>query len=165
MANRHLSRVIIMQTLFEWDFRPSLDVFEIVKRNIKAYDEECDTGYIEVTLKGIIDHHKEIDQIISKAAPEWPIDQIAIIDKSILRVAVYELLYPKEIPPKVVINEAVELGKTYGSESTYKFVNGVLGTLFKDDERYAKELENSTLLDLHKKTEKHKKREKNDKKS
>lgn len=150
MSNRHLSRIIVMQSLFEWDFRPKTSILEIAKRNIKAFNEECDVKYIDVSLRGIIKNIKEIDKIISQAAPEWPLDQIAALDKSILRVAVYELVFSSDVPPKVVINEAVELGKTYGSENSYKFINGVLGTLFKQDERFeelSKE-EQETLLSL-----------------
>lgn len=150
MANRHLSRIIVMQSIFEWDFRPESDVFEIIKRNIEAFQEDCDLEYIDKCTKGIIENDQKIDEIITKAAPEWPIEQIASIDKSILRVAIYELLFDLEVPPKVVINEAVELGKTYGSENSYKFINGVLGTLFKQDERFDQlsQEEQATLLDL-----------------
>lgn len=150
MSNRHLSRIIVMQSLFEWDFRPQLNIQEIAERNIKAFDEECDFEFIKDSLEGIINNIKEIDKIISQAAPEWPLDQLAALDKSILRVAVYELVFSNDVPPKVVINEAVELGKTYGSENSYKFINGVLGTLFKQDERFeqlSKE-EKETLLSL-----------------
>jgi len=152
MANRHLSRIIVMQSIFEWDFRHEIDIFIIAKRNIEAFDEECDTEYIDISLKGITDNLEKIDEIICKSAPEWPIDQIAVIDKAILRVAIYELIFEHEIPPKVVINEAVELAKTYGSENSFKFINGVLGTLFKQDDRFnelTKE-EQITLLDLNK---------------
>lgn len=149
MANRHLSRIIVMQSLFEWDFRQDADIYEIVQRNIVAFQEECDQKYIQQTLKGIIDNLNEIDKIVAAAAPEWPIEQIATIDKSILRVAVYELLFNIDVPPKVVINEAVELGKIYGSESSSKFINGVLGTLFKQDPRYEEVIkEEPTLLEL-----------------
>lgn len=148
MANRHLSRVIIMQTLFEWDFRPEGDINDLVKRNIRAYDEECDTKYIESNLTGIVKNTAKIDEIIAKAAPDWPVEQIASIDRAILRLSIYELLLGREVPPKVVINEAVELGKTYGSENSFKFINGVLGTLFKKDARFDEENNNLTLLDL-----------------
>lgn len=150
MSNRHLSRIIVMQSIFEWDFRKDADIFEIAKRNIEAFQEECDTEYIDTNLKGITDNLKTIDEIIAKAAPEWPIDQIAAIDKAILRLAVNELVFLQDVPPKVVINEAVELGKNYGSENSYRFINGVLGTLFKQDERFADlaEEEKISLLDL-----------------
>lgn len=139
MANRHLSRVIIMQSLYEKDFREDSNILNISNRNIAAYQEECDKTYIHESLGEIIQNIKKIDKIISDAAPEWPIDQIAKIDKAILRVAVYELVFSQKIPPKVVINEAVEIAKIYGSENSSKFVNGVLGTLFKKDSRFDKE--------------------------
>lgn len=150
MSNRHLSRIIVMQSVFEWDFRKDADIFEIAKRNIEAFHEECDTEYIDTNLKGIMENLKTIDEIITKAAPEWPIEQIAAIDKAILRLAVNELIFLQDVPPKVVINEAVELGKNYGSENSYKFINGVLGTLFKQDERFADlaEDEKLSILDL-----------------
>ncbi len=167
MANRHLSRVIVMQSLYELDFRPRATIFNIAKRNISAYQEECDTEYIEKSLADIQKKIDKIDEIISKAAPEWPVEQIAKIDKTILRVAVYELLFAQKIPPKVVINEAVEIAKIYGSENSSKFVNGVLATLYKQDSRYINEEskieekskstreipqynEELSLLDLHK---------------
>lgn len=159
MANRHLSRIIVMQSIYEKDFRPKVDVFDVAKRNIKAFDEECDLEYIDLSLKSIIDNLSKIDEIISKAAPEWPIDQIAKIDTAILRVAVNELLFVQEIPPKVVINEAVEIAKTYGSENSSKFVNGVLGALYKQDKRFEekldKDIHNSKNIDK-KKPEKNK---------
>lgn len=150
MSNRHLSRIIVMQSIFEWDFRNDADIFEIAKRNIEAFQEECDTEYIDTNLKGITENLKTIDEIITKAAPEWPIDQIAAIDKAILRLAVNELIFLQDVPPKVVINEAVELGKNYGSENSYRFINGVLGTLFKQDERFddLAEDEKLSILDL-----------------
>ena len=151
MANRHLSRIIIMQSLYEWDFRQDINIDDIVDRNISNFKEDCDQTFIREAIKGIINNVKKIDNIISESAPEWPIDQIAVIDKTILRLAVYELNFKKDIPPKVVINEAVELAKTYGGENTSKFVNGVLGTLFRKDDRYQSEGgADITLLDLQK---------------
>jgi len=122
-----------MQSLYESDF------YDIANRNISAYQEECDKTYIHKCVGEVIKNLKKIDKIISDAAPEWPIDQIAKIDKAILRVAIYELLFSRDIPPKVVINEAVEIAKIYGSENSSKFVNGVLGTLFKNDPRYSQD--------------------------
>jgi N utilization substance protein B len=154
MPNRHLSRIIIIQTLYEWDFRSNnTDIKELVNRNIKNFIEDCDQEFILKNIEGIVDNIKQIDKTISKAAPEWPIDQIAVIDKTILRLSVYELEIDKKIPPKVVINEAVELAKSYGSESSSKFVNGVLGTLFKNDPRYkvdgnTDDADSDKLLDL-----------------
>lgn len=152
MPNRHLSRIIIMQTLYEWDFKDNYkNSDEILKRNINNFIEDCDEDFIKKNVKGVIENISKLDKTIEKAAPEWPIEQIAVIDKTILRLSVYELLFNKEIPPKVVINEAVELAKSYGSESSSKFINGVLGTLFKSDKRYEKEgkkEENVKLIDL-----------------
>ena len=134
--NRHLSRVIIMQTLYEWDFRPNSDIKTIKQRNIDNYNEDADTDFIDNTIQGVIDNIKESDEFITKAAPEWPLEQISTIDKTVLRMAVFELLHSDEVPPKVAINEAVELGKTFGSENSSKFINGVLGTIYRQSPRY-----------------------------
>lgn len=134
--NRHLSRVIIMQTLYEWDFRPKVDIASIKTRNIENYHEEIDNEYIDQIIKGVIADLSKIDAQIVKAAPEWPLEQIAGIDKTILRIAVFEILHREDIPPKVAINEAVELGKTFGGENSSKFINGVLGTVFRQSDRY-----------------------------
>jgi len=134
--NRHLSRVIIMQTLYEWDFRPSSDIGEIKQRNVDNYDEDADTDFINNTIVGTTEHVKDIDELIGKAAPEWPLEQISAIDKTILRIAIFEILFSNEVPPKVAINEAVELGKTFGSENSSKFINGVLGTVYRQSSRY-----------------------------
>lgn len=134
--NRHLSRVIIMQTLYEWDFRPNSSVDEIKQRNIDNYKEDADSEFINKTIQGVIDNIEEADELIAKAAPEWPLEQISAIDKTILRIAVFEILHADDIPPKVSINEAVELGKTFGSEKSSKFINGVLGTIYRQSARY-----------------------------
>lgn len=134
--NRHLSRVIIMQTLYEWDFRPNSDIAEIRQRNIDNYKEDADTDFIDTTIKEVIKYIKEEDELIVKAAPEWPIEQISAVDKTILRIAIFELLHSNDVPPKVAINEAVELGKTFGSENSSKFINGVLGTIYRGCDRY-----------------------------
>ncbi|MEI6040242.1 MAG: transcription antitermination factor NusB [Candidatus Berkelbacteria bacterium] len=134
--NRHLSRVIIMQTLYEWDFRPESEINEIKQRNIDNYDEDADIDFIDSTIKGVLDCVKEADELITKAAPEWPLEQISTVDKTILRMAVFEILHSTEVPPKVAINEAVELGKTFGSENSSKFINGVLGTIYRNSDKY-----------------------------
>lgn len=134
--NRHLSRVIVMQTLYELDFRPKSDLNAIKQRNIDNYQEEADLEFIDKTIEGILKKQKDIDSQISKAAPEWPLEQISLIDKTILRIAIFELLYTEDIPPKVAINEAVELGKTFGGQNSSKFINGVLGTVYRRSERY-----------------------------
>lgn len=125
-----------MQTLYEWDFRPESEINEIKQRNIDNYDEDADIDFIDSTIKGVLDCVKEADELITKAAPEWPLEQISTVDKTILRMAVFEILHSTEVPPKVAINEAVELGKTFGSENSSKFINGVLGTIYRNSDKY-----------------------------
>lgn len=128
--NRHLSRIIIMQTLFEHDFRQDSDLQMVLRRNMDEYKNKADESFISHTVEGIIANKTELENIIEKSAPEWPIEQIAPIDKCTLELAIYELNNYKDTPPKVVINEAVELAKQFGGESSSKFVNGVLGTIY-----------------------------------
>jgi N utilization substance protein B len=136
MSSRHLSRSIAMQSLYEWDFFGKKGDFEkIVERNIKEFGPglaDENKNFIKEIAKGVVDHLNEIDEIIKKTAPQWPIDQISIVDRNILRIGIYELLYgdKKAVPPKVAINEAIELAKGFGGENSGKFVNGVLGTVF-----------------------------------
>jgi len=148
MANRHLSRVCVMQSLYEIDLRPKADILEIIKRNIKEKeDSDLDKKYINNTLQGVLKKITKIDKDIVDSAPEWPIEQIARVDKNILRVAIYELIYsPKKdkVPPKVAIDEAVETAKTYGGENSSKFVNGVLGTIYRATDEYKKSENKST---------------------
>ena len=134
MANRHLSRTVAMQALYEWDFHQKKeDLQEIVQRDIENFAPGLDDPkFIHDLVDGVKENQAEIDQIIEKTAPEWPLDQITITDRNILRIGIFELKYAKEVPPKVAINEAVELGKTFGGESSGKFVNGVLGTLYRE---------------------------------
>jgi N utilization substance protein B len=135
MASRHLSRSIVLQSLYEWDFYEKKHTLkEIVERNISNFGpglEELD--FIWQLVEGITKHQPEIDKIIETAAPEWPIAQISMIDRNVLRVGLYELLYAnkEEVPPKVAINEAIELAKTFAGPTSGKFVNGVLGTVYK----------------------------------
>jgi N utilization substance protein B len=135
MASRHLSRSIVLQSLYEWDFyNKKTSLKNIVERNIKDFGpglEELD--FIWQLIDGIEKHINELDKIIEKAAPEWPIAQISMIDRNVLRIGLLELLYSdkKEVPPKVAINEAIELAKTFSGQTSGKFVNGVLGTVFK----------------------------------
>ncbi len=137
MASRHLARSIVLQSLYEWDFRKYKEnkLKRIVKRNTKelGVDSE-DTQFIYTLIKGIIERKSKIDKIIEKAAPEWPLEQITAVDRNVLRIGLYELLFGdrKEVPPKVAINEAIELAKTYGGESSGKFINGVLGTIYRE---------------------------------
>jgi N utilization substance protein B len=135
-VNRHLSRTVAMQSLYEWDFRPDVSLQDIVARNITIYPEDVDKGYIIRIAEGVKEKRDEIDGLIVSVAPEFPIDQIATIDKAILRVAIYELMYDTDVPPKVAINEAVELGKTFGGDNSFKFINGVLGTIYRQSPRY-----------------------------
>ena len=137
MSSRHLARSIVLQSLYEWDFRKRSqgELKKILERNIKELgpDKE-DIEFIHNLIKGIIEFKPRIDKIIEKAAPEWPIEQITPIDRNVLRIGLYELLFGdrKEVPPKVAINEAIELAKAYGGESSGKFINGVLGTIYRE---------------------------------
>ena len=139
MSSRHLSRSIVMQSLYEWDFSSKkLDLKKIVEKNIKEFGPGLeDETFVWKLVTGVVEHLSELDKIIEKAAPEWPIEQITIIDRNVLRIGLYELLFSKkeEVPPKVAINEAIELAKTFGGESSGKFINGVLGTVFKEVEK------------------------------
>src|SRR3990167_1137866 len=149
MANRHLSRTVAMQSLYEWDFNDRQNsLLAITEHNVKQFAPGLDDpAFIFDLIAGVEKHIPEIDQIIVKTAPEWPLQQITVIDRSILRLGIYELLFAHEVPPKVAINEAVELGKTFGGESSGKFVNGVLGTLYKqlpDDVKAAGEAQEKT---------------------
>lgn len=139
-ANRHLGRIIALQTLYEEDFRRELDdksfhLNDVLARNIKRYEETVDdTRFIEQLVKGVGSKQEEVDDVIRPVAPEWPIEQIARIDRVILRIGVYELMFEDGVPPKVAINEAVELAKAFGGENSSKFVNGVLGTVLRNIE-------------------------------
>jgi len=136
MASRHLSRSIAMQSLYEWDFGgKKADLKKITEKNVKEFGPGLeDASLVWQIIAGVIEHLFGIDKIIEKAAPEWPISQITIVDRNILRIGLYELLYgnKEEVPPKVAINEAIELAKSFGGESSGRFVNGVLGTVFKE---------------------------------
>ncbi len=135
--NRHLARTLAMQTLYEWDFQPEHSIQEMLASNLQSSQHaEGDASFVSELVQGTVDHKDEIDGLIQKHAPEWPLDQISVVDKSILRLAIYEILYSKEVPAKVSINEAVELGKTFGGDNTSKFVNGVLGTVYRDTDRF-----------------------------
>ncbi len=138
MASRHLSRSIAMQSLYEWDFSGKKgDLEKIVEKNVKEFAPGLeDQSLVWQIVTGVVKYLPKIDKIIEKAAPEWPIDQITITDRNILRIGLFELIYSnkEEVPPKVAINEAIELAKSFGGESSGKFVNGVLGTVFKEME-------------------------------
>ena len=136
MGSRHLARSIALQSLYEWDFygKNPQDLDRIVKKNIKEFGSGLEeTDFIRKLASGVKEHLKHLDKIIEKTAPEWPIDQISMVDRNVLRLGLYELLYAdkKEVPPKVAINEAIELAKAFGGESSGRFINGVLGTVYK----------------------------------
>ena len=155
MATRQLCRSIVLQSLYEWDFYKSRradsenknkedgippeagqpDLTSILERNLQEFGPGIDEPeFAWKLLKGIIEHKKEIDIIIEKAAPDWPIDQIAVVDRNALRIGLYELLFAdrNEVPPKVAINEAIEISKNYGGPNSGKFINGVLGTVYRE---------------------------------
>ena len=137
MANRHLSRTVVLQALFEWDFNnlSEDETIESLARNAKEFAPGIgDFSFMDKLLKGVISKKKELDDIITKAAPDWPIDKIALADRNVLRIGLYELLFSdkNEVPAKVAINEAIEMGKTFGGDNSGKFVNGVLGSVYKE---------------------------------
>jgi len=142
MATRQLGRSIVLQSLYEWDFSDKKeDLSAIVERNLKEFAPGFDEpDFIWRLLTGVIEHLKELDSIIVKAAPEWPLEQIAVVDRNALRIGLYELIYsdPEEVPPKVAINEAIEIAKNYGGPNSGKFINGVLGTIYKQLEEQGK---------------------------
>jgi N utilization substance protein B len=135
----------VLQSLYEWDFykrEPELDL--IVERNMEEFGPGIDEpDFVWRLVKGVVEHLPEIDKIIERAAPEWPLDQIAVVDRNVLRVGLYELLYADkgEVPAKVAINEAIEIAKAYGGANSPKFINGVLGTVYREmgGEEVAKE--------------------------
>ena len=137
MANRHLQRSVAMQSLFEWDFRKveNATMPEVVNRNLEEFAPGLeDASFLRILVEGTLAHRAVIDELIGKCAPEWPVDQITAIDRTVLRLGIFELLYGNydEVPPKVAINEAIELSKTFGSDSSPRFVNGVLGTIYRE---------------------------------
>lgn len=136
-SNRHLGRIIALQSLYEYDFRHQVGdaqatVEDILRRNLDRYDETIeDKEFVARLVHGVVAKSAELDAFLQPIAPEWPVEQIARIDRCILRMAVFELQEFKDVPPKVAINEAVELAKAFGSDNSSKFVNGVLGTAYK----------------------------------
>jgi N utilization substance protein B len=139
-SNRHLGRIVALQTLYEYEFRLScndtnLDVDEVLQRNIHRYSDSIDDQeFIVKLVNGVIHEQDQLDAALQPVAPEWPINQIARMDRLILRLGLYELLHEPSVPPKVVINEAVELAKAFGGENSSKFINGVLGTVLRNQE-------------------------------
>ncbi|MDP3957124.1 MAG: transcription antitermination factor NusB [bacterium] len=137
MANRHLQRSVAMQSLFEWDFQGKHDEKsrDVLRRNITEFAPGLEeTVFAEHLVEGTLHERKTIDKLIEKCAPEWPLEQVTVIDRNILRLGIYELMFGNydEVPPKVAINEAIELAKTFGSDSSPRFVNGVLGTIYRE---------------------------------
>lgn len=137
-SNRHLGRIVALQTLYEYEFRTqsedtSLDIDEVLQRNLARYESAIDDkAFVQDLTKGVIEQLADLDSKIAPIAPEWPIDQIARVDRNIIRIGLYELLHRADkVPPKVAINEAVELAKAFGSDNSSKFVNGVLGTAYR----------------------------------
>ena len=139
-SNRHLGRIIALQTLYEEEFRvdaadADFDLAAVLARNVDRYkDMVDDVAFIEQLAQGVSKHAAELDAKLQPVAPEWPIDQIARMDRLVLRIGLYELEHAQDVPPKVVINEAVELAKAFGGDNSSKFVNGVLGTLLRQKE-------------------------------
>jgi len=144
MANRHLSRSIVLQTLFEWDFLPddkkgdnssNEEIKKALNKNLKEFAPGLeDDNFVFSLLDEVLKKREKIDEIIKASAPDWPIDKISVVDRNILRIGLTELLFGDrgEVPPKVAINEAIELAKTFGGENSGKFVNGVLGAVYKE---------------------------------
>ena len=128
--NRHLSRMVSMQAIYEWNFRPESDLNEILERSIAEFADDIDKDFVKSEILGVSKNRDTLDKEIAECAPEWPLEQISVIDKSILEIAIYELLHTDDIPPKVSINEAVELAKQFGNNNSGKFINGVLGTVY-----------------------------------
>jgi N utilization substance protein B len=139
-SNRHLGRIIVLQTLYEQDFRKSsndnsFDLDEVLNRNIDRYHKMVDDKeFIKRLVIGVDSNEKQLDETLTPIAPDWPIDQIARMDRVILRIGIYELMNEHDTPPKVIINEAVELAKSFGGDNSSKFINGVLGTVLRNIE-------------------------------
>ena len=137
MANRHLSRSVVLQTLFEWDFRnfSAEGAKDALRRNTEEFAAAAgDAPFMEELLQGTIERKADLDLVIQKAAPEWPLERIAPVDRNVLRLGLYELLFSdrEKVPAKVAINEAIELAKSFGGEQSGRFINGVLGAVYKE---------------------------------
>ncbi len=136
MANRHLQRSIAMQALFEWDFRgcDAQSIDSILKRDAREFSGDLPGDFTRELVQGVIANIGMVDELIVQCAPEWPLEQVAIVDRNTLRIGIYELVYGEydAVPPKVAINEAIELAKNFGSDSSARFVNGVMGTIYRE---------------------------------
>ena len=141
MSSRHIARSIVLQSLYEVDFnreKKNIDIDEALKRNAEEFGPGVnEEDFMNNLAHGVLKHQTQIDEIIIKSAPEWPLNQITIVDRNVLRIGIYELLFgdKQQVPPKVAINEAIELAKGYGGESSGRFVNGVLGTIYREMEK------------------------------
>ncbi len=140
MSKRHLARSIAMQSLYQWDFRgnPTAAINAIIAATMREFGVglEEHSDFVTSLVEGVIDHQKEIDEYISSYAIHWPIEKMTLVDRNVLRIGVYEILHSSnDVPPKVAINEAIELAKNYGGPPSGKFVNGILGALYKDLEK------------------------------
>jgi N utilization substance protein B len=139
-SNRHLGRIVALQTLYEQDFRIECQDAEfnlqvVLDRNIERYSETIDDkDFIVKLVEGVSAKQDELDKVLQPLAPEWPLAQVARMDRIVLRMGLYELLFEKDVPPKVAINEAVELAKAFGSDNSSRFINGVLGTALRNIE-------------------------------
>lgn len=154
-SNRHLGRVIVLQSLYEYELRtqakdPDVELDLIVAKNIEQYEKALgDTEFVYNLARKVAENAGTLDKVLAPLAPEWPIESIAAIDRNVLRMGLYELSECRDsIPPKVAINEAVELAKEFGSENSSKFVNGVLGTAYRklkaeEENNGSKETENA----------------------
>lgn len=157
-SNRHLGRIITLQTLYEQDFRSecadsNFKLSEVLARNIDRYHDTVDDhNFIKRLTEGVTAKSDELDKLLQPLAPEWPLAQIARMDRIILRIGAYELIYGKDAPPKVVINEAVELAKAFGGDNSSKFVNGVLGSLLREQEPLPEPPPPSKPKKIHEKT-------------
>jgi len=139
LATRHLARSIVLQSLYEWDFYGrKTDLVKIIERNLQEFGPGIDeTDFVWKIADGVVKNFNNLNKIIEKSAPEWPLNQISIIDRNVLRMGLYELMFADraEVPAKVAINEAIELAKNYGGPNSGKFINGVLGTVYAELER------------------------------
>lgn len=137
MANRHLQRSVVMQSLFEWDFQGKHDekALAVLRKNMEEFAPGLeDYMFARRVMESVLKNRPTIDALIEKCAPEWPLEQVTVVDRNILRLGISELMFGnyEEVPPKVAINEAIELGKSFGSDATPRFVNGVLGTIYRE---------------------------------
>lgn len=135
MSNRHLSRTIALQALYQWDFLGMHDekLSEIVSFNRSEFAPKFeDENFIEELVMGVVQHRHELDDVITRFAPNWPLESMSLVDRNVIRLGVYELKISEKIPAKVAINEAIELAKSFGGQASGRFVNGILGAIYKD---------------------------------